>query len=136
MKKITSLHLAVLCAILLGSNQLKAQYGEKPQITTITGKIDHYDPNIPITISVKRLGLNQDDIQAKSDKDGNFIATFESYIPLDVVIGYRRTNFWVLLHPADSLFVHFDGRSRSRPELLESIKFGGDRAKTNQFAAK
>ncbi len=41
-----------------------------------------------------------------------------------------------MLHPNDSLFVRFDGKYGNRPELLESIEFGGDAAKTNQYAAK
>ena len=134
MKKITSLLLTAAFVIFLSCNQKKSSY-EVPKIITVTGKVDNYDPNLQVSVSVKRIGLTQDDITAKIDSAGNFIATFESYIPLDVVIGYK-TNFWVLLHPGDSLFVQFDGKYNNRPELLSSIDFKGNRAKTNQYAAK
>ena len=135
MTKINYLILTLFTVIFSSCHNQKSQYSDVPQMITITGKIDHYDPNIQIMVYVTRLGLTNDDIQAKADSIGNFTATFESYIPLDVAIGYR-TNFRVLLHPGDSLFVHFDGQHKKRPELLESIQFGGSRAKTNQFAAK
>lgn len=125
----------LLLILLLGCNAPENKFGTTPQVVTIAGKIDHYDPSLAVNLSIKRLGLTQDDVVAKADSLGNFMATFESYIPLDIVIGYR-TNFWILLQPGDSLFVHFDGECKERPELLKTIRFGGDRAKTNQYAAK
>jgi len=106
-----------------------------PQKITVAGKIDNYDPNEEVIIAVNRLGFWQESILAKMDNDGNFTATFESYIPLNAWVCYK-TNFLVLLHPNDSLFMHFDGKFNNRPELLESINFDGDAAKTNQYAAK
>ena len=40
----------------------------------------------------------------------------------------------VLLHPGDSLFVHFDGKYDDSLELLKSVDFGGDAANTNKYA--
>lgn len=111
------------------------QYGKVPQNITIAGRIGNYSSDSQIDVFVNRLGLEQENIQVQVDSLGNFIATLESYIPLDAVIDYRA-NFWVLLHPGDSLFVYFDGKCKNRPELLETIKFSGDRAETNQYVAK
>ena len=115
-------------------NKTEKQY-DVPQKIIVAGKIDNYDPSEEIIISVNRLGFRQERVWAKTDIDGNFMATFESYIPLNAWVVYK-TNFLVLLHPNDSLFIHFDGKFNDRPELLESINFGGDAAKTNQYAAK
>jgi hypothetical protein len=117
----------------LWNSEIKAN--SIPEQIVVAGKIDNYDPKKPITLNVNVLGFKQDEITAKTDSLGNFIATFESYYPTDVWIMYK-TNFLVLVHPTDSLFVHFDGKCNNRPELLTSIKFGGDAVKTNQDAAK
>jgi len=135
MKRLIPLFFTVFFVIFSSCNKQKKQYGDVPQTIIVAGKIDNYDPNQQVNISVKRLGFSQEDLQAKTDNAGNFLVTFESYIPLDVVVGYK-TNFWILLHPGDSLYVQFDGKFNNRPELLETIKFSGNRAKTNQFAAK
>jgi len=135
MKRFITLLLSVFFVLFSGCEKQKIQYGVIPQGITVTGKVDNYDPNRQVTVYIKRIGLEQENITAKIDSAGYFTATFESYIPLDVVIGYK-TNFYVLLHPGDSLFVRFDGNCDNLPELLETIAFGGDRAKTNRYAAK
>ena len=135
MKKTVLLYLTVFIVISSSSNIMGNQYRDKPQQIIVAGKVDNYDHNLQVIVTVKRIGLTQDDITAKIDSAGNFIATFESYIPLDVVIGYK-TNFWVLLHPGDSIFVQFDGKHRNRPGLLETVYFSGDAAQTNRYAAK
>jgi len=134
MKRIVLLLLTAAQVIFSSCNKQK-QYGDVPQTIIVAGKIDNYEPNRQLYLSVNRLGFRQERILAKTDSAGNFMTTFESYIPVDVWVVYK-TNFLVLLYPKDSLFVHFDGNHNDRPELLESIKFGGDRAKTNRFAAK
>ena len=135
MKRIISLFLTVFVVIISSCNHQKNQYGDVPQNIIVSGKIDNFDPKLQVTLGVNRVGLKQESILAKMDSIGNFMATFDSYFPVDVWVMYK-TNFMVLLHPNDSLFVHFDGKHSDRPELLESIKFGGDRAETNRFAAK
>jgi len=115
--------------------QQERQYGDVPQTIIVAGKIDNHDQSQQLTLDVNRIGFMQEQILAKIDSAGNFIAIFESYIPVDVWVSYR-TNFLVLLHPGDSLFVHFDGQKGNRPALLNSISFGGDAAQTNQYAAK
>ena len=134
MKKNILLLFAGFIAIFLSCNNRKNQY-DIPKIIIVAGKIDNYDPSRELTLYVNRIGFKQEPILAKTDSAGNFMATFESYIPVDAWVSYH-TNFQVLLHPGDSLFVYFDGKYNNRPEILESIKFGGNAAKTNQYAAK
>jgi len=133
-KKTVLLILTVFIVILLSCNKTKRQYDE-PQKIIVAGKIDNYDPNREVRITVNNLGVERKSTVAKVDSAGNFIVTLDSYIPVDAWIQYK-TNFLVLLYPNDSLFVRFDGKCDDRPELLESIRFGGISAKTNQDAAK
>ena len=123
-------------AIFSNCNKTENKY-DKPQKITVTGKIDNYDPNRQVTLSVFRIGLGlpRESIVANTDSTGNFIATFESYIPVDAWIVYK-TGFSVLLHPNDSLFVHFDGKYDDKVELLKFLNFSGDASKTNQYAVK
>jgi len=120
--------------IFYSCNQKENRY-EVPQRITVAGKIDNYDPNRELTLSINWIGFTQEQILTKTDSVGNFIATFESYIPIDAWVGYR-TNFQILLHPGDSLFVHLDGKQNNRPALLAAIDFGGNAAKKNLNAAK
>lgn len=109
---------------------------EIPKQVIIAGKIFNFDPeNKNLKLSVNRLGFGQQQIHTDIDSLGNFSASFESYIPTDIWVIYK-TNFLVLAHPGDSINVKFDGNSNRRPELLKSIKFGGDAVKANQDAAK
>ena len=133
MKKI--IFFLTVSIVIFSSFKPKNQYGDVPQKIIVVGKIDNYDSNRQLTLSVNYIGFEQKEIFAKTDGAGNFIATFESYIPVDVWLRYK-TNFLVLLHPGDSLFVQFDGRYNNRPQILETVVFGGNAAQTNQYAAK
>jgi len=106
-----------------------------PQKVTVRGKISHYDPTIPFTLLVNRLGMGNESANVIIDNEGNFHASFDSYISSDVWVTYK-TNFLVLLNPKDSMSIYFDGNTSDRPALLSTIKFGGDNAKTNQLIAK
>jgi len=124
MKRIISLFITVFLIIFSSCNKSKKQYNNVPQIIIVSGKIDNYEPNRQLTLHVNKLGFSQEQILAKMDSAGNFMATFESYIPVDVWVMYN-TNFLVLLYPGDSLFIQFDGRYKDRPELLESMRIKG-----------
>ncbi|MCM4170805.1 TlpA family protein disulfide reductase [Arenibacter sp. TNZ] len=101
----------------------------------ISGRVIDFDLNNPnLKIIVNRLGFRRFEIPTGLDSLGYFRATFESKIPTDVWVSYN-TNFLVLSHPGDSIFVEFNGKTNNRPELLESIKFSGDAAKTNKDAS-
>jgi len=119
----------VSCSI---ENEPKDQF---PQEVIIAGKVTNYDPdNTEINISVNRPGFEQEAIYTNLDSLGNFSFSFKSYIPTDVWLDYKM-NFLVLTHPGDSIYINFDGSSWSRPTILETVKFNGDAAETNQDAA-
>ena len=132
MNRIIFLFFTVSIAVFPIRNIMGKQYGDTPQKIIVAGKIDNYGSGRDLEITVYRLGFGMDIIYAKTDNAGNFIATFESHIPLDAYIKYKD-GFYLLLHPGDSLFVHFDGKT---PALLESVRFGGNAAKINQDALK
>lgn len=128
---------ALLTASVAGLHSCKRQtVYDTPQRVVVAGKVENYNPEIPVTFSPNRVGFSGGRIPVETDGEGNFHAVFETYIPLDGWIGYNRTNFAVLLNPRDSLYVIFDGAMNDRPELLETIRFGGKGAKRNRNAAK
>jgi thiol-disulfide isomerase/thioredoxin len=101
----------------------------------IAGKVYEYDQLNPIiSITPNRIAVKRDGIDVVLDEDGTFNASFKSSIPIDFFVGYK-TNFLVLAHPGDSIYVEFNGAAKDRPLLLESIKFSGDFADQNQDAA-
>jgi len=134
MKKIVLLLFSVPIVI-FSSFEPKNQYGDVTQKIIVAGKINNYDPSREVYLAVNWIGFMQEQINPKIDSVGNFMAIIESYVPIDAWLGYR-TNFLVLLHPGDSLFIHFDGQYGNRPAILNTIEFGGDAAQTNQYAAK
>ena len=112
----------------------KKQY-QVPKKVTISGKVLNFDlEKNEIDLYVNRLGLSQEHINSQLDSLGNFSVSFESYIPTDIWLRYK-TNFLVLTHPGDSIYVEFDGKPQQRPAILKTIKYSGDAAKTNQNAA-
>ena len=132
MKKAICLFITAFIIIFSSFNN---EYNDAPKIIIVAGKINNYEPNLQLSLGVNRLGFDQELILAKIDSSGNFLATIESRIPLDVWVAYK-TNFLVLLNPGDSLFVQFDGKYNDRPELLETISFGGNAAEVNKNVAK
>ncbi len=101
----------------------------------VQGKIIHYDPLIPLNITLNRLGLSAITIYPKVNDKGDFYAEVDLYIPTQVWLGYR-TNFSIVLHPQDSLWVSFDGNSDQRSSLLRTVKFAGTSAVTNTQIAQ
>lgn len=105
-----------------------------PKQVKIAGKIRHYNPEHSFNITVNRLGLPNENAAVKIDSAGNFYATFETYVPTDTWVTYK-SNFLVLTDPGDSLYVEFDGQSNGRPEILKTIKYGGNNAESNRYAS-
>ena len=127
MKRLSSIFFIVL---FISCNTNNAEIKSSSRII-ITGKILNYSPGVNgFTIFVNRLGIGQLDTQAEIDSLGYFRSTFKSEIPTDIWISYK-TNFLVLAHPGDSINLEFDGSVTTRPELLKTIKFSGDRSKSN-----
>jgi len=135
MRKIIPLWLTVFITFFSNSNVMGNQYGNVPQKITVAGKIENYDPNQKIDLYANRIGFDPERIVTKTDSVGNFVATFDSYIPLDAWVYYKKTLlFLVLLHPGDSLFIQFDGKYDDQLELLKSVDFRGNRANANRYA--
>jgi len=109
-------------------------YGQ-PQSTVITGRVRHANPTkTQVIVTMNRVGFPATPKYVDLDAQGQFSGTFFSEVPTDVWIRYR-TNFLVLTHPGDSLFVEFDGRPQKRASLLETIQFAGNAAQINREAA-
>ncbi len=125
----------LICAALFCSISCENNIYTNPQKVIVAGKVDNYDPAIPLTISPNRFGFYSESVDVTIDEKGNFHASFETYIPLDAWVTYK-TNFLIQLNPNDSLNVAFDGKPNDRPELLSTIRFGGDNAQTNQDIAR
>lgn len=107
-----------------------------PKKVIIAGKVNNLDPgNRDVGLYVNRPGLNQLVISTKVDSAGHFHASFDIYTPTDVWVQYKM-NVLVLVQPGDSIYVEFDGHPNQRPQILETIQFGGDGVKVNQDAAK
>jgi len=107
----------------------------KPKRVVISGKVLNFSPdNMTVSITVNRIGVSRETVYSKLDSLGNFSVSFESYTPTDVFLSYW-SNFLVLTHPGDKIYVEFDDTHKERPDLLKTIKFSGDAAKTNQDVA-
>ena len=108
----------------------------KKEKVIISGKVLNFNPENPkVRITVNRLGFLGTQIVKQLDSLGNFKAVFDTYIPTDAWITYQ-TNFLVLTHPGDSIYVEFNGKPDRRPDILKTIKFSGDADKQNKDAAK
>jgi len=131
MKKIALLPFIVFIAV-------SAYGGDTPQRIILTGKIDNYEPNHNLALYIHRLGFSSyEKMLVSPDSAGNFITTFESYIPLDIWLRAENSPVTILLHPGDSLFVRFDGTLiDNRAEFLKTVVFSGDRAETNRYVTK
>jgi len=120
--------------IVVGSS-FEVSANPTPQKVIVAGKVLNYNSEIPLTLILNRVGVSREEADIKIDKDGNFHAVFETYIPVDAWVTYK-TNFLIQLNPSDSLYVIFDGSFNNRPEILSSIQFQGNDAPTNHFIAK
>jgi thiol-disulfide isomerase/thioredoxin len=126
--------LIILPLFIFSSCEKKQDY-RHPKEVTIAGKVLNFDhENNDIYLDINRLGFPTDHENSILDSLGNFCARFKTYIPTDVWIRYS-SNFLILVHPGDSIYVEFEGNTDQRVEILKTIKFRGSGAKTNQDAA-
>ena len=96
-----------------------------PREIIISGRIYNADSQKKeILFFVGRPGRSSKTVRAKLDSLGNFSASFESYTPTDILVEYKA-EFYILIHPGDSLFIIFNGNLDNTPELLKSIKYSG-----------
>ncbi len=116
------------------NNSEEVQYNEHKKVI-VTGKVLNPDAEIKnIRLAVNRIGFGQEALEAPLDNQGGFKVSFETYLPVDVYMIYQ-SNFLFIVHPGDSLNVEFDGSAEDRPEILETIKYSGDRNETNHQLA-
>jgi thiol-disulfide isomerase/thioredoxin len=98
----------------------------------IAGKVINQDPNVfEMRFSLNHIGFNHENLPASLKKDGSFKVTFNSSIPTDVWLLYK-TNFLILTHPGDSIYLEFDGSKNGRTDILEFLKFNGDASILNK----
>jgi thiol-disulfide isomerase/thioredoxin len=100
----------------------------------VTGKINSYQGSAPISLAITRLGFGQEELTIQPDVAGKFSFRFDTFIPVDAWLSYK-TNFLLLLHPGDSLYVEFDGTTNDRIALLNTITFQRDPFDVNRKAA-
>jgi len=130
------LNILLLIFIVSCSNEKESEKKHiRPERVVISGKVINFNKyKDEVIISPNRLGYYQEQLYANLDSLGYFSISFESYIPTDIWLKYE-TNFLILTHPGDSIYVEFDGEKQSQTEVLSSIVFKGDAAKMNQDAA-
>jgi len=100
----------------------------------IAGKVISPKGESSITLAVNRVGFHQEELTSPLDATGHFKFRFYAYIPTDAWLSYQ-TNFLVLTHPGDSVYIELDGTTNDRATLLKTIVFKGDAAAANQSAA-
>ena len=112
---------------------------QKKEGVIIAGKIVNFNKNSGkniLTVYVNDNGrAKQLNYPTKVDSLGNFHVKFDRYYPQDVMIAYK-TNFRVIVHPGDSLYVEFNGNTRQRTKIFETVKYTGDAAELNSKLAK
>jgi thiol-disulfide isomerase/thioredoxin len=102
----------------------------------IEGRVRNFNPDITkVNLGVNRIGFGPEQLSATLDNNGYFKTSFESKFPTDLWLRYK-TNFLILVHPGDSIYIEFDGSREERSALLKTVKFKGDASKLNQEAAK
>ncbi|MEO5978226.1 MAG: redoxin family protein [Chryseolinea sp.] len=108
---------------------------EIPVRTVVAGRILNPQPeNKTITLAINRVSFGQESHEIPVDSTGIFQFNFESYIATDAWLSHN-TNFRLIIHPGDSIYVQLDGSKDKRPDLLESIKITGDNYNTNRQIA-
>lgn len=127
--------LLLVIFILLFFQNIKALESTQPKKVVLTGKVLNFDKNLKqIRVIVYRPGFSELTLYSNLDNHGFFHFSFDSYNPTDVFLDYK-VNTLLLVHPGDSLFIEFDGNQKTRTGILKSIKFSGDRAKSNWDAS-
>lgn len=97
----------------------------------LSGKILHYDKNIPLTAHIQQIGLGSIPVKIEVDSTGNFYQNVPVNYSTEAYIIYK-TSFIILIQPQDTLNFILDGSTNSISKVLESIQFKGNRAETNQ----
>ena len=133
MKKQIALLFIIVSVISCSSE--KKNLNDLPQRVVITGRVLNFNCEWQaISLKVNRIGFMQQKLEVPLDNDGKFSASFDSYIPTDVWVSYKK-KFLILTHPGDSIYLEFDGIPEESAAILKTVKFGGDNVKSNRDAA-
>jgi thiol-disulfide isomerase/thioredoxin len=108
--------------------------GESARPVVIYGKVISPKQNSSILLSINRLGFRPEELTARLDTAGYFSFRFTTYVPTDAWIDYQ-TNFLILIHPGDSLYIEFDASADDRAIVLKNAIFKGDASAINRQAA-
>jgi thiol-disulfide isomerase/thioredoxin len=132
MKRIAGFLLLFLIAKSVIAYPEEPKQSAKPVI--VCGRITSPKAGSFITLSIHRVGFQPEDMKVPLGPGGEFSFKFKTFLPTDAWIVYQ-TNFQILFHPGDSLYLEFDGESNARETVLKSAKFKGDASVINQHAA-
>ena len=109
-----------------------------PKEIIIAGRIINYNKDSGKNILTIYINDNSRATQlnypAEIDSVGNFHVKFKRYYTQDVMLSYL-TNFQVIVHPGDSLYVVFDGSPNKRTEIYKTVKYSGSSAELNDNLA-
>lgn len=124
--------------LIFGQESITTQNYTTPKKVIIAGQVKNHNKQIKsVSISLNRVGFRHHPVTKypKIDSLGNFHTSIECYVPSDLWVDYK-TNFLIVAHPGDSIYLTFDGSTGNRPELLETVTFSGDNAKSNEEVAQ
>lgn len=100
----------------------------------ISGKVTSPKEGSSIKLAINRVGFPQEELICPLDAAGSFSFEFTAFVPTDAWVDYQ-TNFLILVHPGDSIYMEFDGATGDRVTVLKSVIFKGDASTVNKSAA-
>ncbi|MDH5400451.1 MAG: TlpA family protein disulfide reductase [Cyclobacteriaceae bacterium] len=137
-RAILFLFLAIILLSMHGCSIEKEQSEtpDSPESIVISGKISRPQPvDDEVKLIINRPGFSQKILESKTDSSGGFRFEFASYVPTDAYISYQ-TLLRIGVKPGDSLHVEFDGALENDKDLLQNVKYSGDRATFNEQLTK
>lgn len=133
MRKISIL-LPLIFVIIFGFT-IKNCDAQTPKEIIISGRILNFTPkDKQIRIIATRLGVESERYFTELNHEGIFNVKFKSYISGDVRFTHNNANFLFIAHPGDSIYIRLDDKNKN--EVLKTVEFSGDNAKTNQKILK
>ncbi|MBV5282071.1 MAG: hypothetical protein JZU53_06495 [Paludibacter sp.] len=109
------------------------QYDDAPTVT-ISGKVRNFDPkNLEILFVFSRAGFFQESaIRTNMDKNGNFKASFKTYIPTEFEVCYKLAPiFTASVYPKDNIYIKSFSSYKENMTNPIGVVFKGSSAKFN-----
>ena len=126
-------NILILTFIVLSISCTKNSSSSEKQEVVITGKIHQYNgKDTRLYFWYSQPGVKDSKELLNIDAEGNFEYQIEGYIPLDAMLfeGNTFANINFIYHPGDSIHIEFEAKDKELA-LLKTVKFSGDRDKTN-----